>query len=108
MTDTHICNLCPLGERRHEIWANRRLEDQACPVYVQSKKPLLLNFETEMNINCKHSRSHRTGQHILVKLKLLICKYFSPSAQIFCPDAADEKYTIKLYVLYEMLGVDIY
>ena len=38
MTDTHICNLCPLRERRHGIWANRRLEDQACPVYVQSKK----------------------------------------------------------------------
>ena len=25
MTDTHICNLCPLGKRRHEIWANRCL-----------------------------------------------------------------------------------
>ena len=44
MADTHICNLCPLGERWHGIWANRRLEDQACPVYVQSKITFIVKF----------------------------------------------------------------
>ena len=102
MTDTHICNLCPLGERRHEIWANRRLEDQACPVYVQSKNPLLLNFETEININCKHSRLHRTGQHILVKLNLLICKYFFRLLKFFTLMRQTKNIPLKLYVLYEM------
>ena len=102
MADTHICNLCPLGERWHEIWANRRLEDQACPVYVQSKKPLLLNFEIEMNINCKHSRLHRTGQHILVKLKLLICKYFFRLLNFFALMWQTENIPLKLYVLHEM------